>query len=138
MGPPVFAVFISVLQLAAIVNAFFRSVSERFTLGIVGALVRAGLLAAGAIAAVLVRSVRYPGSDVPVPSVPGLFVLVGTVLGPMVSFFVLWMAYRRKADAPAAQEERASRPFGAWLPVALFDGAFVAINVFALLMSRER
>jgi hypothetical protein len=36
---------------------------------------------------------------------------------------------------PAGPEERLSRPFDAWLPVALFDAAFVAINVFIHVMS---
>ena len=39
------------------------------------------------------------------------------VLGPVVMGVVLWVAHRRCRDVPAAEEERLSRPFIAWLPV---------------------
>lgn len=126
-----FGVFVSVLQLAAIVNAFIRCVQERFFLGWIGAIVRGVLLIAGAIGVVLVRIVHFPGSDVPAPATPAFVALAATVLGPIMSFVVLWLAHRRKRDVPAADEQRLSRPFMAWLPVALFDAAFVAINLFA-------
>jgi uncharacterized membrane protein len=132
-----FGVFVSVLQFAAIVNAFVRSLRERFVLGAIGAVVRAVLLLGGAIGVVLVRFVHFPGSDVPAPAGPTFMALVAAVLGPIVSFVVLWVAHRRKRDVSAAQEERVSRPFNAWLPVALFDAAFVAINGFAWLVANN-
>jgi len=132
-----FGVFVSVLQLAAIVNAFVRSMRERFLLGTIGAVVRAVLLLAGAIGVVLVRFVHFPGSDVSAPVGPTFVALAATVLGPILSFVVLWVAHRRKRDVPAAEEERLSRPFMAWLPVALFDAAFVFINLFAWVMTRD-
>jgi hypothetical protein len=126
-----FVVFGSVLQLLALVNAFIRSLKERFVVGTVGALVRAALLLSGVIGAVWSRFVHFPGSDVAAPATASLMALGATVLGPVVSFAVLWIAYRRKKDVPAAHEERLGRPFNAWLPVALLDAAFVLINVLA-------
>jgi hypothetical protein len=136
----VFGVFVSVIQLAAIVNAFARSLRARYILGAVAAVAavaRGVLLISGAVAALLVRRVTFPGSDVPAPAGPMLVALVATIAGPLVSFAMLGIAYRRMRNLPAAEEQRASRPFGAWLPVALLDAAFLVINGFALYMARE-
>jgi hypothetical protein len=46
------------------------------------------------------------------------------------------VAYRRKSGVRAAEEEKMSRPFNAWLPVALLDGAFVVMNVAAAVITR--
>lgn len=129
-------IFVSVLQVIAIVNALVRSLQSRFAAGIVAAIVR-GLLLAIVVVSALSRTpnVQAPGTDAPVPTQMSWAVLVAAVVGPIVSFAALWLAYRRKRDAPAAQEEVVGRPFTAWLPVALFDAAFVAINVFATVIS---
>jgi len=129
-------VFFSLLQFIAIVNAFLRSWRERFVLGTIGAVLRALLSIAGAVGAVWERLVRFPGSDVPAPLGASVIVLLAAALGPLLSFVVLWSAHRRRKDAPMLEEERLSRPFNAWLPVALFDVAFVAINGFAYLISK--
>ncbi len=134
---PMFGVFVSVLQLATIVNAFARSIRERFLLGTLGALGRGVLLVAAAIGVIWVRFVHFPGSDVPAPAGPTLVALAATVLGPILSFVVLWVAHRRRRDVPAAEEERLSRPFMAWLPVALFDAALVFAQVFAWVMTKD-
>jgi hypothetical protein len=110
-----FGVIVSVVQLIAVVNAFVRSVQERFIVGIACGSIRALLLVASAFGALSAR-----------PSLA----LAGVALGPIVSFAALYIAYRRKKDAPAAQEERLGRPFVAWLPVTLFDAASIAINLF--------
>ena len=132
-----FAVFVSALQLATIVNAFARCVRERFLLGAIGALVRGILLVGGAIGGLAVSFVRVSGSDVPPPAGPLFAAFAATVLGPIVSAVVLWVAHRRRRDVPASEEDRLSRPFMAWLPVALFDAAFVFINLFAWVMTRN-
>lgn len=130
-------VFVSILQLAAIANAFVRFVRDRFVVGTLGALVRALLLVVGALGDLSVRAVTFPGSDVPAPPGPLLIALAAAVLGPLLSFALLWVAHRRRQDVPAADEERLARPFMAWLPVALFDAAFVVINVCAWVVSRN-
>ena len=130
-----FGVFASFLQLAATVNAFLRCLQNKFVLGAVGALVRVALLLAGAASLFVVKAQQAGGT-----SASGgitLLALVATVGGPLVSFVVLAIAYRRMRGLSAAQEEEASRPFRAWLPVALFDAAFVAINFFAWFMTRD-
>jgi hypothetical protein len=132
-----FGAFVSVLQLATIGNAFVRCLRERFLLGTIGALARGALLVAAAIGVVMVRFVHFPGSDVPAPVGPTFVALAATVLGPILSFVVLWFAHRQRRDVPAAQEERLGRPFMAWLPVALFDAVFVLINLFAWVMTRD-
>src|SRR5689334_11874751 len=123
-----FAVFISVLQLIAVVNAFIRSLQERFVVGIVGALARGALLVAGAIGAVAALSA-------PSVAAGASMALAAIILGPLISFATIWFAHRRKRDVPAAEEELRGRPFKAWLPVALFDAAFVAINILATVIS---
>ena len=128
-------VFVSVLQFVAIVNAFIRSWRERFLAGTIGAIARALLVVAGAIGFVWSRATRFPGSANPGPTAASVMVLAAAVLGPIVSFTALWLAHRRRKDVPAAEEERLSPPFNAWLPVALFDAAFVAIQGLALLVA---
>jgi hypothetical protein len=126
-----FGVIVSILQLAAVINALVRSLQARFIVGIASGCVRALLLVAGAFGALWARSVGASVTEARVPVLATSMALAATVLGPMVSFATLWLAHRRKKDAPAAEEERLGRPFTAWLPVALFDATFVAINVFA-------
>ncbi len=122
------AVFFSLLQVAAVVRALSRSTGERFVPGIVGGLARSVLMVLGLLAIVWAT---FPKAGAPAPAILGLMALSAAVLGPLVSFAVLWSAHVRKRDVPFAQEERLSRPFGAWLPVALFDMIFVAMSVLA-------
>jgi hypothetical protein len=128
-------VLVSVLQLFAVINAFVRSLRDRFIAGVAGGLVRALLLVAGTAAALWIRATAVSGSGAPVPAAPAAMALAATILGPLVAFAALWLAHLRKKDASAAEEERLGRPFTAWLPVALFDAAFVAMNVFASVIS---
>jgi hypothetical protein len=128
-------VFVSVIQFAVIVNAFLRSWRERFMLGVGGSILRALLLLSGAVGTVWERFVRFPGSDVPSPIGASVLVLAAVVLGPIVSFVVLWIAHRRRRGVPMLEEERLSRPFNAWLPVALFDTAYVVISAFGVWIS---
>jgi hypothetical protein len=130
-----FGVLVSVIQFATVVNAFIKSLGERFMLGTIGAPVRAVLLILGAAGAVWSRFVSYPGSEIPPPALASFMALASVVLGPIVTAVVLWVAHRRCKDVPAAEEEHLSRPFNAWLPVGLFDAVFVIINVFGLVMA---
>jgi hypothetical protein len=128
-------VFASVVQLAVIVNALVGSLRERFVLGAGGAILRALLLISGAVGAVWERSVRFPGSEVPTPLGASVLLVAAVVLGPLVSFVVTWIARRRAKDALPLDEEPLTRPFNAWLPVALIDAAYVVITVLAYWIS---
>ena len=130
-----FAVLVSVLQLFAVANAFVRSLQARFLVGAAAAVLRALLIVGGTGAVLFARTIAAPGAGAPIPLPAAALGLVAAVGGPVVSFATLWLAHRRKRDAPAAQEEALGIPFRAWLPVALFDAAFVAINVLARMMS---
>jgi hypothetical protein len=132
----VFGIFVSFLQIAALVNAFVRSLAQRFLAGMVGAAVRALLLAGGIFGWLWDRHLRVPGSDLAGPAAAAWMVTAAAVLGPLVSFVVLFLAHRRTRDVPAAKEEEAARVFAAWLPVGLLDALFVAINVFAALVAK--
>ena len=133
-----FAIFIGTLQLAVTVNAFVRSLKERFSVGWIGAIARAILLIAGGAASLrLSFASMAPTTVAGSPDMMRLarVSLISTVCGPALSFGVLWLAHRRKRHAPLVDEERLGRPFDAWLPVALFDAAFVVMSVFARLMA---
>jgi hypothetical protein len=127
----VFGLFITIVHFAVTVNAFVRSLRERFVFGTLGALVRGALMIIGTVVGIrlLLADSASP------PAGPALVALITAVVGPIVSFAVLWVAHRRTRNVPAAQEERLGRPFNAWLPVALIDAAWVAIGLLARAIS---
>ncbi|MBX3191544.1 MAG: hypothetical protein KF819_31400 [Labilithrix sp.] len=122
-----FGLLILIVHLLLALNALVRSVLERFVLGSVGGLLRVVLVA---VSAVYGFKSSFAGSDGPAAG-PALVLLVAGGLGPIVSFLVLFMAYRRMREVPAAQEERASRVFKAWLGVGIIDAMSVVIAVAA-------
>jgi hypothetical protein len=128
--------FLAIVELAAIVNAFFRSVAERFLVGAIGGAVRVLCLLVAGVGSVRFAFHHMAASNTPLPAVEALAVLIGTILGPIVTFVVLWVAHRRRKDAPAAEEEQLARPFDAWFPVGLLDAGFVLINVLAYVGGR--
>jgi hypothetical protein len=119
-------VLLSFLQVALTIRAIMRSVAERYVLGIVGGLARVALMGLGAVASLGQMSiVMLPGITLKSPAThdPSVLASVGLLLagvgGPLLTFVVVWTAHRATRDIPAAQEERASRPFMAWVPVAV-------------------
>ena len=64
------------------------------------------------------------------------FVVVAIAVMPASSFVALGRAFRQMQNAPAIQEEKASRPFNIWLPVAIVDAIIVVIALVVALLSR--
>jgi hypothetical protein len=135
-------VIFSLLHLVLTIRALLRCVSERYTFGILGGLARAGLMIVGAVIGFKqMAMVMLPGRltlklspDAPSQALAVALLLV-SIAGPVVTFAVLWISYRRYHDAPAAQEEKLQRPFGAWLPVGILDAISVAVAVFVVAFS---
>ena len=130
-----FSIFVALLQLAVTVNAFVRSRKERFPVGAFAAVARIILLVGGVISGVRLSFASMASVGAPPPRIPELVAWVAMVGGPLLPFGTLWLAGRRKRNASFADEERLGRPFDAWLPVALFDAAFVVMNVLVRLMA---
>ena len=128
----------SLVHLVLTFRALLRSLSERFFFGIVGGLLRAALMLVGAVigfkqAAVVMlphMTLRLSPSDPSLAS--SLVLLFVSVAGPVVTFALLWIDYRRFQSVPAAREEELQRPFRAWLPVAILDALYVVITVGAV------
>jgi hypothetical protein len=129
-------VFVPLLQLIVLGNACWKSYRQTYFYGVIAAIVRAMLLAAGVVAVWLIRMRTFPGSEVRASVGLTLVALVSVAFGPVVSFVALWMVYHRTQNVVAAEEEPANKLFGAWLPVALFDAVFVVINGVAWLLGR--
>lgn len=121
----------AIVHVLLVLNASVRSVVERFILGSVGGVLRAVLLG---VVTVNAFKASLAVSSGPAPT-PAYGLLAALVLGPIVSFVVLFVAYRRMRDVPAAQENRASRVFKAWLGVSILDAMFVVIAVAASAIS---
>jgi hypothetical protein len=132
-------VILSLLHLVLTIRAFLRSLSERFLFGIVVGLVRAALMVVGAIVSAKQATLfmlpgmtlRSPGSS-SAPSGADVGILLVTILGPILTFAVLWVSWRRYQDVTAAREEVLRRPFDAWLPVGVLDAIYVVISVGAV------
>ncbi len=120
-------ILVAIVHVSLVLNASVRSVLERFVLGSAGGVLRVVLL--GVVTVGTVKA-SFAASDAPAPS-PAYGLLAALVLGPMISFVVLFMAYRRMRDVPAAQEDRASRVFKAWLGVGIIDAMYVVIMIAA-------
>jgi len=135
-------VLLSFLQVALTIRAIMRSVAERYVLGIVGGLARVALMGLGAVASLGQMSiVMLPGITLKSPAThdPSVLASVGLLLagvgGPLLTFVVVWTAHRATRDIPAAQEERASRPFMAWVPVAVLDAMYLVVSIGAAAFS---
>lgn len=133
---------LSFLQVALTIRAIMRSVAERYVLGIVGGLARVALMGLGAVASLGQMSiVMLPGITLKSPAThdPSVLASVGLLLagvgGPLLTFVVVWTAHRATRDIPAAQEERASRPFMAWVPVAVLDAMYLVVSIGAAAFS---
>ena len=140
------ALIFSILHLVFTIRALLRSLSERFVFGIVGGFLRAGLMLVGAVigfkqAAIVMlphMTLRLSPSDESDPSLGlSLGLLFVSVVGPIVTFSVLWTSYRRSQNVPVAQEEKLQRPFRAWLPVGIIDAIYVVITVGAIWISER-
>ena len=113
----------SLALILGIVRATWLSARERYWVGVVAGVVRLGLLALSWYA-----MVGAWGLVVPAAPTRGLLLLsVCNFVGPLVTLVTIVLAYRRFHDVPAAQEERAQRPFRAWLPPAIVDATMLLI-----------
>lgn len=130
----------SILHLVLTIRALLRSLAERFVFGIVGGFLRAGLMMVGAVigfkqAAIVMlphMTLRLSPREREPSLALSLALLLVSVLGPVVTFSVLFTSYRRCQHVPAAQEEKLQRPFRAWLPVGIVDAIYVVIAVGAI------
>jgi hypothetical protein len=121
-----------VSSLALSVRALKGSLGEQFPLGTFAALVRAStVLPLGA----LMLAIYFPRLTGPLPWL-GPVALVAVAAMPAASFTAIVQAYRKTLNVSAADEERASRPFNAWLPVAIADAIVVVIALLTLVLLR--
>lgn len=123
-----------ITQIYLAVRALVASRHETFQLGVYAACAR---LVALVPLGVLLMAAYFPGL-LPVLPWGGFAAMGASALMPLVSFVTIWKAHQRTQDAPAADEERASRPFDAWLPIAIVDAIMVVIVVATLLLLRPR
>lgn len=129
--------FVSLVHVAAMLNALTRSAQQRFFAGVLGAILRIGLVVAQLTLtwgrAAPMMSFFGPAretTDAAPNAMLGLLVAIG---GPFLSLAMFLFAHARAKDAPAEEEKRAARPANAWLIVLLLDGAFLVIAVAAAL-----
>ena len=126
--------FASLLHLVLCFHAAVRCIRERWPIGGLAALVRAGLVVVVGLAAV-----ATPLSVTPSPTAAwlSLSAVAAGIGGPILSFFVVYLAWRRTVDVPASQEDAAGRPLAAWVPVGVLDGIFVVMQIGSFVVSRE-
>jgi hypothetical protein len=123
-------IFVTGLLLFAAVYATVRSSSLRFWSGTIAGILRALLvLAGGAIGAVVLFDSRPPSS------LTILAVALG-ILGPVLSFTMVFVIFTMKANVPAREEERPNSLLMAWLPVALLDAVLILVALTGLALSR--
>jgi hypothetical protein len=130
---------LSILHLVVAIRAALRSYAEGFLFGMVGGFARAAMMIAAFLLSfqhmglIMLPGLTLRGSG---EAAPSLGVSLGLALvvigGPILSFAVLWAAWRRFQDVPAAQEEKLKKPFGAWLPVGILDAAYLLITIAAI------
>ena len=128
----------ALVQLGMLVRAVARSSAEKFALGTVGGVVRIVLLVAGGIAYFRAAA----GSMAAATSAPSIGVastiLAAEVLGPLVSFVVLAVAYRRtRVEVPALEEKKLSGPFDIWLPIASIDALGIVVLLLGSAIMRD-
>lgn len=127
----------SVLQLVLVIRAFMRSAAEKFPVGIALGLARVALMLwAAAISFRQASIVIMSGLTLRLPASGGTLSAPFVALaGPLVSFAVLAVSWKRYRNAPAANEEKLRRPFEAWLPVAILDAMYVVVMIGAVWFS---
>lgn len=132
--------FASLTQLVLCVIATFRCAQERWLLGLAGGALRITLLAVSALAVLSSPFSFVPGLGHRPAVVSGglaFAALIAAIAGPLTSFTVTALAWRRTSNLPAAQEQRASRPLRAWILVAAIDAIFVVLQLGALVIGRD-
>lgn len=107
----------------AVLRATWFSARERYVAGVVAGVARIGLLALALYGMAGAWGLLLPAA----PTRGVMFAGVCNLLGPIVTLVMIVLAYRRFRDVPAAEEERAQRPFRAWLPAAVLDGIMLLI-----------
>lgn len=121
-----------VSNLALSVRALRGSLGEQFSVGTLGAVVR-GLTVVPL--SMLLLAAYFPRLTGPLPWLVPI-ALIAVVAMPASSFIATFQAYRKTQNASAADEERASRPLNAWLPVAIVDAIVVVVALVTLLLLR--
>ena len=117
--------------------ASVRCAQERWTIGIAAAVLRVALMAIPAIPSPLSLAPGIGHHPTVVSGGLGAAVALAAIAGPLTSFAVVALAWRRTRDLPAAEERRASRPLHAWIPVGIIDAIFVVIQIGALVIARD-
>ncbi len=113
------------------IRALVASKRERFRVGVYAGALRALTVIPLGMSLVVAYFPRLTG---PLPWV-GPLVVVAIALMPSSSFVALGKAFRLTQNVPAIQEEQASRPFNAWLPVAIVDAILVVIALVVVVLS---
>jgi hypothetical protein len=125
-----FGILFFIAQGVALLGALVRSTRERFAVGVLGGAARAVLVATTATYDVRAGLASIAGRG-ELPAGHRLAAAVAAILGPAVTFAVLFAAHRRTQGVPAAEEERLGRPFNAWLLVGIIDGLLVVLGLLA-------
>ena len=127
---------VSLLFFIVLARAIWRCAEERWMPGVVAGVVRIVLVVATLAFAFHNWSLFMTGSFAlqhraarGVSAVARLALLVVQLAGPVLSCGILVVAYRRYSDLPAREEEKARRPFSAWLPVGVLDVVYVLVAV---------
>jgi hypothetical protein len=131
---------VSLLQSVLCVYALVRCARDRWITGLAGGVLRLVLIGIVAFAIVSSPLSMVPGIvHGPTVVTGGLALAVGVAsfAGPLVSFVVILLAWRRTRNLPAAEEQDARRPLKAWIPVGMIDAIFVVIQVGALMIGRD-
>jgi hypothetical protein len=117
----------ALLVVVGTVRALVVSAREKFGVGtLLGA---ARLLLAVVVAWAVVSFVAVPPR-----AELALLIVAAEVFGPLLSAVIVFAAWRRYQDVPAADEARLERPFGAWLPVAILDAFWAIILIGAAVL----
>jgi hypothetical protein len=85
--------------------------------------------------AAVMLAIYFPRLTGPLPWLDPV-VLVGVAAMPAASLTAIVQAYRKTLHVSAADEVRASRPFNAWLPVAIVEVIVVVIALLTLVLLR--
>jgi hypothetical protein len=120
MIAPLLGLTLSLVLLLCAFNAIVRSHLAEFWLGAAAGVLRCVLLVLGWWVALRVVYRADAGS----PLAWEVFAFASSALGPVISFVTVFLAHSRMTTVVAREEEAASRPFMAWLPVAILDAVF--------------
>jgi hypothetical protein len=126
----VLALLLVILHMGFLMHALVRCGLDRFWLGAFAGLMRALLSTAGIIASVkLIAHGLAPAQPPSTATVPALIFAATAIVGPLTSFAIVFVAYRRTRNIPALQEEKRMPVLTAWIPVALLDVVYTVLAI---------